>query len=287
MSEGREKVYSSLRVEVEFPEPFLTADYTGKLVKTVLLASNPALAEVFEGKMKVTPKPLRITPLLKEGDEAIYPKVVVTSFGRSKKPSNSPTPIQVKGRYYFYIGYESSLKAEVHKAIAGLFSGVQFEYGKFKVKVRAVGMQEENYEDFPLNFSEVRVKFVTPCLFKDPFEKLSDLEKEKARRFLPFPPFIFSTNVFEVFRATYKRNVIRLAYGLIESHNNLNTVTKVWYYYNGDWLPGVVGYAKFFLRKGVNEIVLKSLRKIFIHANIMGVGTGRAAGFGFARVTAK
>ncbi len=284
MEKGEEKVYKLIKVRVNFSDPFLTIDFTGKLVKTMLINSNPELQDVFEGKKKVYPKPLRITTLLKENDEAIYPKVVVKGFAKSLKPKNPPSTIQIKGNYYFYVGYESSLNVDVHKALVKLFSGLNFNYGQFNVRVKAIGMEEVEVS-FPSTFSEVKVKLVTPSVFKDPFEKLSDLDKIKVKRFLPFPPFMFSTNVYEIFRDTYKRNIIRLAYSLIETHNNLNTITKVWYYYDGNWLPGVIGYAKFFVRKNIRKEVMEALRKILEHANVIGIGTSRATGFGFCKVS--
>jgi CRISPR/Cas system endoribonuclease Cas6 (RAMP superfamily) len=118
----------------------------------------------------------------------------------------------------------------------------------------------------------------------DPFVKLSKLDRDRAKRFVPYPPLIFSVNVYDVFRKTYGRNIIRLSYALVESHTVLNTVTKVWYYYDGKWLPGVIGYAKFFLRKGVPERAKEAVRKVLENAMEMGVGSGRAAGFGFVKV---
>ena len=61
-------------------------------------------------------------------------------------------------------------------------------------------------------------------------------------------------------------------------------MTKAWYYYDGRWLPGVIGYAKFFLRKGISERDKDAIRKILQDAMEMGVGSGRAAGFGFVKL---
>ncbi|TRM81682.1 CRISPR-associated protein Cas6 [Sulfolobus sp. F3] len=256
-----------------------------RLVK--IKVDNPNLNEIFQGEKKVYPKPLRITSLLKDNNEAVYPKRIVTNFSVDSKPKEPPKPITIRGAYWFYVGYETSLEPEISKAIASIFSGFNMRYGEFDLKIKAVELSQESFDDFPTEFSQVRVKLITPSLFKDPFEKLASVDRIKTRRYLPFPPFIFSTNVFEIFRETYKRNIIRLSYGLLESHNNLNTATKVWYYYDGKWLPGVIGYLKFFVRKGLKKEVISAFREVFIHANLMGVGTGRAAGFGFAQITAR
>ncbi|WP_062423180.1 CRISPR system precrRNA processing endoribonuclease RAMP protein Cas6 [Sulfolobus acidocaldarius] len=280
-------MYKLVKIKVNIPTPFITNDYTGKFVKTVLINANPDLQEVFEGKKKVQPKPMRVTSLLDENNEAVYPKHIVNRFEMDHKPNLPPKPITIKGKFSFYLGYDMSLEPEVSKVMTSLFSGLQMKYGEFNVELKAIEYNQVEFDNFPSEFSQIKVKLITPSMFKDPFEKLADLDRVKYRRYLPFPAFIFSTNVFEIFRETYKRNIIRLSYGLLESHNNLNTVRKVWYYYDGKWLPGVVGYLKFFVRKGLRKEVMNIFREIFIHANIMGVGTGRAAGFGFAEITAK
>ncbi|ADB86688.1 CRISPR system precrRNA processing endoribonuclease RAMP protein Cas6 [Saccharolobus islandicus] len=263
---------------------FITADYTAKFVKAVLIKANKYMEEVFESEKYPSPKPILITPLIKENP--VYPKVIIRNFGMSEKPKTPPKPIEIYGEYDFFIGMKSDIvEPEVMKAVTSLMGGVKVTYGNFEVTVKLKG-----FEEIERKVEKARsyvVKFVTPAVFRDPFEKIADLKTEKIRRFIPFPPFIFSVNIYELFRATYKRDVIRLAYSLIESHNNLNTITKVWYYYDKEWLPGVIGYAKFFLRKRLSKVTVDKIIEILNHANVMGVGTGRAAGFGFVEIKSK
>jgi len=264
--------------------PFVTTDFTGKFVKTLLINANPNLERIFEDKRTPSPKPLRITPLLEDGtEEPVYPKVVIRRFGEAAgKPKSSPNPIAVNGLYHVYVGYESGLEPEVDLAVTKLMGGVELEYGS-QVRVRLVEYEKVE-QRVPREFSSVKVYFITPAVFVDPFVKLSKLDGDRAKRFVPYPPLIFSVNVYDVFRKTYGRNIIRLSYALVESHTVLNTVTKVWYYYDGKWLPGVIGYAKFFLRKGIPERAKEAVRKVLENAMEMGVGSGRAAGFGFVKV---
>ncbi|BFH74691.1 hypothetical protein SJAV_26350 [Sulfurisphaera javensis] len=88
-------------------------------------------------------------------------------------------------------------------------------------------------------------------------------------------------------REKYRKTIVKLGYAFYESHDNLVNVKRIWYYYNGKWLPGVIGYAKFIRKKKVREEALEDFVKIFTHAQIMGVGTGRAAGFGYAIIEVK
>jgi hypothetical protein len=264
--------------------PFITTDFTGKFVKTLLINTNPELEKIFEDKKYPSPKPLRITPLLEDKkEEPVYPKVVITRFGEvAGKPKNSPNPISINGLYHVYIGYEKSLEPEINLTITKLLGGVELKYGN-DVRVKLIEYEKVEQE-VPREFNSVKVYFITPAIFVDPFVKVSQTDKDRAKRFIPFPPLIFSVNVYDLFKETYKRNIIRLSYSLIESHTILNTVTKVWYYYDGKWLPGVIGYAKFFLRKGIHKNAKEAVKKILENAIEMGVGSGRAAGFGFVKM---
>ncbi|MQL56640.1 CRISPR system precrRNA processing endoribonuclease RAMP protein Cas6 [Acidianus ambivalens] len=258
--------------------PFITTDFTGKFVKSFLITANRELEEIFEDKKYPSPKPLRITPLLEEENEVpIYPKVI-----NRPKPKDNPSPINIGGVYYVYLGYEQSLEPKINLAIAKLLGGVQLEYGnKVNVKLLEYERIENNV---PKDFNSVKIYFISPAIFVDPFVKISQIEKDRAKRFIPFPPLIFSVNVYELFKDKYKRNIIRLSYSLVESHTVLNTVSRVWYYYDGKWLPGVIGYAKFFLRKNIHKYTKSAIRKILQNAIEMGVGSGRAAGFGFVKM---
>lgn len=258
--------------------PFITNDFTGKFVKTLLMTANPELEKIFEDKKYPSPKPLRITPLLEgEKEVPVYPKAINTA-----KPKESPSPISVGGVYTIYLGYEQSLEPQISLTIAKLLGGVEVEYGS-KVNVKLLEYERVEQE-VPSSFKSVKVYFVSPAIFVDPFIKVSQIEKDRAKRFVPFPPLIFSVNVYELFKDTYKRNIIRLSYTLVESHTILNTVSRVWYYYDGKWLPGVIGYAKYFMRDNVHKYAKIAVRKILQNAIEMGVGSGRAAGFGFVKM---
>lgn len=267
---------------------FVTRDYTGKFVKTMLMTANPELQGVFASGNQLTPKPIRITPLLEENVERpVYSRVVITRFGESSgKPKQEPKPISVGGVYNVYIGYRESLESQVGLIISKLTSGVEFDYGS-RVKVKLIEYERINIL-VPEDFGSVSVYFVTPAVFVDPFAKISLAESsDRARRFIPHPAVVFSVNVYDVFRDEYVRNIARLSYSLVESHTVLNTVTKTWYYYDGEWLPGVIGYAKYFLRRNVPERARKAIKEILRDAMEMGVGSGRAAGFGFTKIKFK
>ncbi|BCS94303.1 MAG: CRISPR-associated endoribonuclease Cas6 [Metallosphaera javensis (ex Sakai et al. 2022)] len=276
------EMYKLYQIKVKLSK-FKTIDYTGKLVKAILIQANDKMEEVFESEKYPSPKPIRITPIYKD-NQPIYSKVIVKKFGKDKKPDFSPKEIEINGEYTFYVGIKQELYIELQKTLTKLMSGIDFDYGSYRVSAKITAFEEKE-PTINENFHTLKIKFNSPSIFRDPFTRIASIERKTTeKRFLPFPPFIFSVNVYEINREIYKRNIIRLAYSLVESHNNLNTVMKVWYYYDGDWLPGIIGYAKFYLKKDLPPFVIKNLIQIFKHAQIMGVGTGRAAGFGFAEI---
>ncbi|MCH1770472.1 MULTISPECIES: CRISPR system precrRNA processing endoribonuclease RAMP protein Cas6 [Metallosphaera] len=275
-------MYKLYQIKIKLSK-FRTVDYTGKLVKAILIQANDKLEELFESEKYPSPKPIRITPIFKD-KQPIYSKVIVKKFGEDRKPNFPPREIEINGEYTFFIGVKDEVNIELQKALTNLIKGIDFDYGSYRVSAKMIEFEEKE-PTIQENFHILKIKFNSPCVFRDPFTRIASMERKSTeKRFLPFPPFIFSVNVYEISREIYKRNIIRLAYSLVESHNNLNTVMKVWYYYDGDWLPGIIGYAKFYLKKDLPTFVIKNLVEIFKHAQIMGVGTGRAAGFGFAEI---
>jgi len=275
-------VYSLHKFKIRVEKPFLTFDFTGKFVKTLLMNANPSFTDVFENPSYPTPKPIRVTSLLRGNEkfpmQAIYPK----TFNKDRKVF----PVEIKGEYYFLVGINSDLNRELQIAIANLFAGVNFKYGNFDVSVKATGYEQMDVS-FPTNYNSLYIKFITPSFFRDPFSRIAGVKEEKVRRFAPIPPFIFSLNVYELLRQKYTKTVVRLGYAFYESHNNLETVKRIWYSYDGKLLPGVVGYAKFFRKEKVKSEALDDFVKILTHAQIMGVGTGRANGFGYVIVEVK
>ncbi|QXJ32097.1 CRISPR system precrRNA processing endoribonuclease RAMP protein Cas6 [Saccharolobus shibatae] len=262
---------------------FITSDYTGKFVKSLLINANPSFNEIFENSSYPTPKPIRITPLLR-GDgkfptQAIYPKKF--SNNSSNKEHNSQlSTIQIGGEYYFLVGIRSDLQKDFLEALGKLFVGVKFKYGNFDVSVKVTGYDQIDVS-YPTDYQYLYIKFISPSVFSDPFSRIAGVSREKIKRFIPIPPIIFSTNVYELLRERYGKSIIRLGYAFYESHNNIETIKRIWYYYDGKWLPGIIGYAKFIKKEKVRREALEDFVKILTHAQIMGVGSGRANGFGY------
>lgn len=272
---------------------FITADYTGKFVKALLMQANPEFEEIFEKKLKeANPKPIRITPLLrysgkeKENGLTSVPLPTIAVYPKSFTKSSSNV-MEIGGEYYFLVGINNVLKPQLSKALSKLFSGISFKYGDFEVKVKIGGYQEVEVDEPPSNFSELKIRFISPSLFRDPFSYIAGVKNDRLKRFLPVPPVIFSVNVYELLRARYRKTIIRLGYAFRETPDVLRNVKVIWYSYDNKLLPGIIGYAKFIRREKLRSEVIEDFKKIFKHAQIMGVGTSRGTGFGYVIIDVK
>jgi len=150
-----------------------------------------------------------------------------------------------------------------------------------------MGYQEVEVGEPPSNFSELKIRFISPSLFRDPFSYIAGVKNDGLKRFLPVPPVVFSVNVYELLRAKYRKTVIRLGYAFRETPDVLRNVKVIWYSYDNKPLPGVIGYAKFIRRKELRSEVIEDFKRIFKHAQVMGVGTGRGTGFGYVIIDVK
>ena len=134
--------------------------------------------------------------------------------------------------------------------------------------------------------SYIMIEFRSPINIIDPFKRT------KFRRFLPIAGYLFSYNIGELARLTrdnklYWDLINYVSAALQETHNVWDTVRKIYYIYDGKEIPGLMGYVKYFV---IHEVFddfpsLKLLvENVLTHAVIMGVGAGRANGFGHVSV---
>ncbi|WP_390529230.1 CRISPR system precrRNA processing endoribonuclease RAMP protein Cas6 [Sulfurisphaera ohwakuensis] len=285
--EEEEELYSLHLIRVHVSR-FITTDYTGKFVKAMLIQANPELEEIFEKKLKeANPKPIRITPLLryskKEKNNGLTstPLPTLAIYPKSNTNVEEKIPLEIGGEYYFLVGINNSLKPQLSRALINLSSGLIMKYGDFEVKVKMREYQLVEVNDPPSNFSTLKIKFISPALFRDPFSYIAKVENDKLKRFLPIPPVIFSVNVYELLRVRYGKTIIRLGYAFRETPDILRNIRIIWYNYDNKLLPGVIGYAKFIRRQKLRREVIEDFKKILKHAQIMGVGTSRGTGFGY------
>ena len=253
--------FKRVRVELELT-PTVFKDYTAKIVKSYLICVDPSFKEVFstEGGLKE----VHITPLLDERGHAIYPKrVVKCSFCKDSKPGGEGE-VKLPKRAYFELSGPEEL---VMRAFS--FGDCKLKLGKAELEIKSLGAEEFNVE---VELSEaVSIKFRGPAVLRDPWL----IGRGLRTRFLPTPINLFSTNAYFLYREKYKEVLMEIDESLVEDHSSLHSVGKVWYYYSGKWLPALSGSLLLWVRKE-SEVV----KEVLYHAALLGVGSGRAAGFG-------
>jgi len=271
-------VYRALEVEVKLtrPQAIVAADYTAKLVKSLLVSAAPGLRDVFAPeKGPHRPKPVHVSPPLVDGGGrpmAVYP----SAMGR--RPSGPRAVVLEKG-FRFHLGYREELEPLVLEAVQGLSAGASARFSGQWVEARAVSIRAafeldtEDSDPLPLeNGQRVSVSFLSPALPRDPWGV------SRFRRLVPASIYVFSLNAYEIARevgASYWEALSAVA-GLVEAHTTAAETKRVWYLYGGRWLPALGGRAAYYASGGGNRL----LKKVLAHAAIMGVGSGRAAGFG-------
>jgi len=302
-----------VKVYVSFRREIAVKDYTAKLVKSILISGNPELIEVFRGDRGLPPKLIHITPLYVMVEEnanakmkAVYSRVV--SRGSSARPPSldriKPIRLEPKRRYVFFIGTSMHL---LNQVLVALSNANELLFGKELVEIDSLSY-EVNYVDF-VNEAEsiaklfrngrassMKIVFSSPTLFKDP---LVILRKKKKKLFLPLPDAILSTPMLMALidSGRYRRSIFLRCMRYIRSifdtpYTVLKSVNIVWYVYDNEVLPALIGYTKYYIDYEVLNYVqqvaevkysldfIELLAKALVLARIYGVGDGRAAGFG-------
>jgi len=309
-----------IKVQVVFERDIFIKDYTAKLVKSLLISGNPRLEEVFARGKNLPPKPIHITPLYttslskdgKKKRETVYTKYIPKD-STAKPPKVSrlrPVRIETGKTYFFYIGTNLSLLSDV---LLGLSNIGKFVFGKWVVDVENISY-EIHYIDLEKESEEitnillknigrnnkerlqVKIVFESPTLLKDP---LAIMRKKKKKLLLPLPEAIFSVPMFMMlidkgrFRSSVFLRCMRYLKSVFDiPYTVLKTVNLVWYVYDNEVLPAMIGYVKYFVDNQILQYVqsitkmkynldfMEILSKSIILAQVYGVGDGRATGFG-------
>ncbi|MCS7139563.1 MAG: CRISPR system precrRNA processing endoribonuclease RAMP protein Cas6 [Candidatus Nezhaarchaeota archaeon] len=301
-----------IKVTISFKRDFFVKDYTAKLVKSLLMASNPRLEEVFSPK-SFPPKPIHITPLYALGAgggiEAIYAKSIADVMARPLRPSHvRPVRIRSDREYFFYIGCSLGLLEGI---LSGLMSPVRFSFGSEVLDVKELGydvlhvdVERESREIAEAlgrdGRKEVKVTFTSPTLLKDP---LAVMRWRKKKLMLPIPEAVLATPIFMVLhdkgklrKSIFHRLMIYVKSTFDIPYTALKTTNLVWYVYDNKALPALIGYVKYFIddqalhraqfvsesRYGLDFV--ESLSEAIVLARTYGVGDSRSAGFGHVTI---
>jgi len=304
-----------IKVSIAFEQDLFVKDYTAKLVKSLLITGNPKLEEIFAKTRGFPPKPIHLTPLFthkidrkkqRKYIEAVYTKYI--SDKPTAKPPNvdelKPVRIEANREYFFYIGANIKLTNDI---LLGLSNVNKFVFGK-----EIVSISQLNYEIEYINVEKeaeeirsiletsnkgcMRVIFNTPTLLKDP---LVIARRKKKKLLLPLPEAILSSSFLMMLidmgrmRRAFFVRCMRYIKSIFDiPYTALKTANLVWYVYNGELLPALIGYVKYYIDNQVLQLVQKIveakykldftnlLSKSIILAQVYGAGDGRATGFG-------
>ena len=305
-----------IKVQVNFKQDIIVKDYTAKLVKSILIMGNPKLKEIFSKGKDFPPKPIHITPLYttsitkdgKEKKKAIYTKLIPIR-STAKPPSLSklkPVRIEAGKKYFFYIGTSMSLLNDV---LIGLSNVGEYTFGKSTVyidslsyEIHYIDVDKESERIASLmegqgeGVTSIKVTFESPTLLKDP---LVIMRRKKKKLLLPLPEAILSVPFLMVLidKGRPRRSVFLRCMRYVKSifdipYTVLKTVNLVWYVYDNEVLPAMIGYIKYFVDNQVLRYAqsimeteygldfIEVLSKTIVLAQVYGVGDGRATGFG-------
>lgn len=274
--------------------------YTGKLVKTIFINAYPATKRLFEPLRGSVPKLLHISPLYRVREdgkvECLYSYAICRN--RSKpiiKCDGPPKLISLNGSYFFYFGFHSSLMDpfELVNAIAGYSGCFEFINQKICVNIRQVEIYDpseisKEIISNVLKHGGLKIVFSSPTVLRDPLRTGG-----KFKTFLPTPENVFASPLYAALyvqgrltHSRFRKELLRVRRLFNETYSVLSSVKIRWVYYSSRPEPALVGYVNYrlnndyleFLRQKINPE--EWLNDTISYAITLGVGAGRATGFG-------
>jgi len=286
-----------LRVEGVF-QGYQGFVFTGKIVKSLLINAMPSLSDLFKPTPGTAPKLIHVSPLYTAVDgrtRCIYSYVECSGNPSIVKCSGPLKPVVLDGRYFFYIGvHESVVKpVELLEALAG-FTGC-YEYAGRRVCSEIDRVDAWNMVEHGLKLAEealasggLKIVFSSPTLLRDPLRTSG-----KYRSLIPTPFNVFAVPVFikqytkGVYTPRRHRAELTILHRLLnETYTALKTVKTKWIKYGKTPEPSIVGYVNYVVNKKYYEEasakidVKTTLGEALAYALTLGVGSGRATGFG-------
>jgi len=293
------------RAEIHVESGWNAPLFTGKLVKSLLIDSDPQLKPLFEKIQGVAPKLIHITPLYREVNGKVKCVYSNVDYDEEKGVIRGVEKVRVSGRYHFYVGFlERANEAgtqltfdRIYNALLNISGRHPFGRTTFSVELVSAETIDVDYTTVLLvkrllknpGRSKLRVVFSSPTLLRDPFRTA------KHKSLVPTPSNVFSTPIFILLylagrltqRSLY-RNIIILHRLFNETHSLYNTVRKRWIIYESGKkpIPVITNYVNYYFNIAYYEQYSKIydledfLKKTFKLTLILGTGTSRATGFG-------
>lgn len=265
-----------LKVKITAASSDFIYNYSGKIVKTILLTEVPALQPVFRS-VKGFFKLIRVSPLIR-GETA------VTSVFERKHTNTGVSyefkPIQLSGSYMFEVGSTSDI---ISKALNSLrqVQGVRTRL-KFENAIIEYVIEDVEVEDFNISLDNyIRVATVSPALLPTPYSAT-----QHVRRFTISPvvvfwiPYLISQGIYSVTNDAVNKAIKLLETCLVEHYSSQIKVIHI--PYDGRREPTLYFKAKYIILS-LDQEEKKTLVRILKAARVLGIGASRTNGFGTIR----
>ncbi len=283
--------------------------FTGKIVKSLLIDTNPRLKEVFAKTAGVPPKHVHITPLYREEGERVrclYSHAVEDYRGHSGGGWRVEKVVLENGLYRFYTGFvegdaPGTLRFEdVYNTLLNISGTHRFSEHVIKAELASISVVDvaslarSAVRELVEGSGRVRIVFASPTLLRDP------LRTSKHKSLVPTPLNIFSTPVYILHHLSGKglergrvvKTLLALHRLLNEPHSYLKTVMRKWIVYekHKNPIPALIGYVNLHLNETYFEQYSKisnieeMLEKTLTITTALGTGTSRATGFGHVTI---
>jgi hypothetical protein len=308
-----------IKASVTFERDLYVKDYTAKLVKSLLISGNPELGELFSRAMAFPPKPIHLTPLYthrigrenqKRYIEPVYAKYIPSKPIAKPPDVNKLRPVRIEAgkEYFFYIGTNIKLMDNILLSLSNvnkfIFGNDVVAINQLRYEIEYVNVEKKAEEIRSIleasNKGYMKVIFNAPTLLKDP---LVITRRKKRKLLLPLPEAVLSTSFFMTLidmgrvRSSFFITCMRYIKSIFDiPYTVLKTINLVWYVYDNELLPALIGYVKYYidsqlLRRIQKVVEMKHnldftdlLSKSMVLAQIYGSGDGRATGFGHVSI---
>ena len=252
-----------------------TKYYTAKLVKRIVINANPGIEKLFQPTRGIQPKLIHITPLY--------------AVKRQKIRTIHYTTELMPNYYAFYIGL---LDGPIDPYIAYNMTNIdEIEFAKVRINIYVKEVKEINIDTIVKEtlkaieeYRKIKLIFSSPTVLRDP------LTSTMHKTLIPSTMNIFSTPVYIWLYATGKLRYKTLMKILTHLHRAftvpptyLQTVKKLDLHYEpGKRIPTLIGYINLHYNpeNDPNKQALDILKQILPLVLALGVGVGRASGFG-------
>ena len=279
-----EPVLIGIEAKLDPEKPIGSRAFSAKIVKRMLVATEPQVADLFQPSRGSKPKLLHITPLY--------------TVNEGKTKTVLYTSSVTRGYYKFYVGaLDTEEVAPLLDAVYSLAWLDSVQYAGSRIRVRITRIEKLNVTQRATDaiqalaeHGRIKIILASPTLLRDP------LIPSKYKTLIPSIMNLFATPVYinlysrgRLRSRTYRRTLLRLHRALSIPPTFLGTSKKPGTlrrldlaYEPGRRVPTLIGYVNIYYNKenDPNRVALELLEDILPYMLALGTGVGRAAGLG-------